>query len=110
MRRFVLLIMLCLFPGCGRTEFDSQTWSDWRAEKQIPLEKRTRAKLVRVDHLARFLKGKTKEFVDVTLGEPDMIHEGTYRYEMGYDMIDAYRLEIRFNESNSVELVEVSHT
>ena len=107
--RVILFCLSLVTLGCQRADFDDVSLRTWRADYEVPLNKRTRAKANRVDKLGSFLSKKSREFVLSNLGKPDNEVAGVLKYELGYDLIDAYRLELHFDETNHVSDVIVTH-
>lgn len=107
--RVILFCLSLVSLGCQRADFDDASLRKWRADYNVPQHKRTRAKANRVDKLGNFLSKKSRDFVLGNLGKPDDEVAGVLRYELGNDLIDAYRLELHFDETNHVSDVIVTH-
>jgi len=107
--RVFLLFVIVIMQGCQHADFDDASLHNWRADYELPLHKRSRAKANRIDKLGRFLSKKDRYFVLTNLGRPDEEIQGVLRYELGYDSIDAYRVELHFDEANLVSEVIVTH-
>ena len=108
--RLMLCFLWMLSLGCHRADFDEGSLRNWRADYDVPLNQRTRAKTNRIDKLGSFLFKRPRDFVLSNLGKPDNEDAGVLTYELGYDLIDAYRLELHFDETDHVSDVIVTHT